>query len=59
MWCMTPLHIVIGAAIIFLGLVASIGRWAWVSPRFERWFTRRFRKLARILITPKDERWIP
>jgi hypothetical protein len=56
---MTPLHIAIGSAIIAVGLIASVGRWAWVSPRFEGWFTKRFPRLAKVLITPKEERWIP
>ena len=52
---MTPVHIVIGAAIILIGVLVSLGRWAHISPRFRGWFTRRFPKVARVLITPDDE----
>jgi hypothetical protein len=57
--CMTLLHIAIGALIVVVALIASIGRWAWAIPRFERWFLRRFPRIGRVLITPNDERPIP
>ncbi len=52
---MTPVEIVISVVIVLVGLVLSIDRWAHLIPGFRRWFTQRFPKVARVLITPDDK----
>jgi hypothetical protein len=56
----TPLHILVGAGIIAIGLTISIGRWAVAVPRFGRWFRRRFPRAANVLVGRPEEiltRW--
>jgi hypothetical protein len=52
---MTPVEIVVAVLIVLVGLVVSLDRWAHLIPGFRRWFTRRFPRVAHVLITPDDE----